>query len=221
MIRILTASILGLSLLLSPVSSSTFAEQAQQSASEEKTAQLAAPTWTLDQDVWKAGLGPNQPEIAVLRLPDSDYQDFSHNPKLYLEDRRVFAAKLNAADPCYVKPHPGGHEWVLILVHTPDSTVRFVAWQLEDKQLHWYLMGKDKWRTDLGQGEPEIAIERVNDSQFKELIKNPKDYFEDHRIFHHKLNRFVNCTVPVPKGDPVRYMIYVHTVDSTHAALGY
>lgn len=80
--------------------------------------------------VWQKSLGPDQPEIAVLRLPSEEYKRFAKSPMEYLEEHRVFRAKLNRVVRCHVKSNKKSAAWIVVVEHVPESTVFYIAWQM-------------------------------------------------------------------------------------------
>ena len=88
-----------------------------------------SPRWeSLAQGQWKTALGADYPEIAILHLSDGDYKKFSANPKQFIDDRHILAAKINKVVAGEVLPGPAGCSWHIIIIHTPNSTLTYVAW---------------------------------------------------------------------------------------------
>src|SRR5271155_114474 len=87
------------------------------------------PRWeAVEKDQWRTRLGADYPEIAILQLSDDEYKKFSANPKQYVDDRHILAAKINKVVAGEILPGRGGLSWHVIIIHTPNSTMTYVAW---------------------------------------------------------------------------------------------
>jgi hypothetical protein len=87
------------------------------------------PTWTqIAPDQWRTELDTGEPDIAVLRLSDAEYKEFFKAPKDYFNDHHVFPKKVNKAEAAGEDPPPTATGWIVVGVHTPYSTVSYVAW---------------------------------------------------------------------------------------------
>lgn len=78
---------------------------------------------------WKTALGPDYPEIVLLYLSNDDYKKFSANPKTYVDDLHILAKKINKVVAGEIVPGKGAAPWCVHIIHTPNSTVTYVAWQ--------------------------------------------------------------------------------------------
>jgi hypothetical protein len=103
------------------------------------TPQYPAPIWAPlncpSNECWRTSLYPKEPEVAILRMPDSEYKTFASNAKAYLDNNHILSAPANgvqataeACQPPYTTCHPGD-PWTVIVSHTPNSTVIYMAFE--------------------------------------------------------------------------------------------
>jgi hypothetical protein len=59
----------------------------------------------------------------------------------------------------------------------------------QEKQPVWTQIAPGQWRTELGTDEPDLAVLRLSDQEYKEFFKDPKEYFNSHHIFPKKVNK--------------------------------
>lgn len=68
--------------------------------------------------------GPKKPEIAILRLSDTVYNEFDDDPQGFLEKHDVFHVPLNRVDNMHAsKKKAKGTSVIVLGVHRPSSTV--------------------------------------------------------------------------------------------------
>lgn len=90
------------------------------------------PSWhELSEHAWKTDLGPDKPELLLLRVSKEEFEKLHANEKAAREYLDRFLKKpLNNLSFSHVQAaQANGGEWYLIVVHTPSSTGRVVAWQ--------------------------------------------------------------------------------------------
>jgi hypothetical protein len=59
----------------------------------------------------------------------------------------------------------------------------------QEKPPTWTQVTPGIWRTELGTGEPDIAVLRLSDEEYKEFFKDPKQYFNSHHVFPKPVNK--------------------------------
>jgi hypothetical protein len=78
---------------------------------------------------WTKSFGRRVPEIAVLRMSNVEYKLYVKSPKQYLISYRVFRRPPNRVVRCSSTSKSGGSAWMIFIIHVPNSTVSYVAWQ--------------------------------------------------------------------------------------------
>lgn len=59
----------------------------------------------------------------------------------------------------------------------------------KEKSPTWTEVAPGVWRTELGTDEPDIAVLRLSDQEYKEFFKDPKKYFNSHHVFPKEVNK--------------------------------
>jgi hypothetical protein len=95
---------------------------------------LKSLQWNLLQPtVTKTDMGDGLPEVAILTMPDDQFQKISSDKnaaKKYLDSQKIFKRALIDVVFCDVTPSKDGGQWILIVPHTLHSTASIVAWQI-------------------------------------------------------------------------------------------
>lgn len=78
-------------------------------------------------------LGPQKPEIAILRLSDAQHEVFVHDPMKFLEEHRIYPFGLRRVVPACVPPgyakappKDPNDDWAVVLFHMLDCTVAYL-----------------------------------------------------------------------------------------------
>ena len=92
------------------------------------------PTWTSitcpsGVECWRSHPGNSEPEAALLRMPDSEYQVFAADPKTYLNNNHIFQNPVNMVSASNPVSGIAGNPWSIIVSHTPNSTVIYASTQ--------------------------------------------------------------------------------------------
>ncbi|MHB8411953.1 MAG: hypothetical protein ACYDDI_08400 [Candidatus Acidiferrales bacterium] len=74
---------------------------------------------------------------------------------------------------------------------------------------------KRPWKKSLGPGQPEIAVLRLADEEYKEFAKGPINYLEERRVFKAQLNRVVRCGVKPNTKSAAWWLVIEHVPEST------
>lgn len=78
--------------------------------------------------VYETPGSPAWPQIAVLRLPEAEFKKFEADAKEYVNALKVFPVPANSVSIGRVMcPPKKGGDYVLVLLHCPDSTVTGVC----------------------------------------------------------------------------------------------
>jgi len=107
---------------------------------------------------------------------------------------------------------------VLALLLTPGSgpsSAQEMAKNKAEEKPEWKSVSPGVWKTDLGEGQPEIAILRLSDDDYKELVKNPKSFLDSRHVFRHKLNKAEAVGDDPPPTGGGWIVIATHTPNST------
>lgn len=87
----------------------------------------------LAKNAWNTDLGNDLPEILVLRMSDQEFRKFHSSARFaqtYIDKHKYLKRKLIKFVFTSIVGERGSKEaWSLILIHTPQSTARLIAWQ--------------------------------------------------------------------------------------------
>lgn len=87
----------------------------------------------LAKNAWKTDLGRDLPEILVLRMSDKEFRKFRSSVRFaqtFIDKHKYLKRKLiKFVFTSVVGERGSKNKWSLILVHTPMSTGRVIAWQ--------------------------------------------------------------------------------------------
>lgn len=83
------------------------------------------------------------------------------------------------------------------------------------KQPAWTQIASGLWRTELGPGEPDIAVLRLSDDEYKEFFKDPKGYFNTHHVFPKNVNKAKAAGDDPPPTQSGWIVVAIHTPYST------
>lgn len=84
--------------------------------------------------------------------------------------------------------------------------------------LKWKMLSAGAYKTDLGDGLPEVAILKLSDDQFAQIYASKEAamaYLDNQQIFKRKLIEVVFCDVTPNKGGGTWILIIPHTLHST------
>lgn len=85
----------------------------------------------------------------------------------------------------------------------------------QEKQPVWTKIATGQWRTELGTDEPDIAVLRLSDEEYKEFFKDPKEYFNSHHTFPKKVNKAEAAGEDPPPTGAGWIVVATHTPYST------
>jgi len=87
----------------------------------------------LAKNAWKTDLGAELPEMLVLRMSDEEFRKFRSSARFaqtYIDKHKYLKRKLiKFVFTSIVGERGSKSAWSLILIHTPQSTARLIAWQ--------------------------------------------------------------------------------------------
>lgn len=82
---------------------------------------------------WRTTLSDTEPETAILRITNSDYQIFAADPKTYVNTNHILSKPAKNVANCssciQKKMGSATGNWTVIISHTPNSTITYMAAQ--------------------------------------------------------------------------------------------
>jgi hypothetical protein len=85
--------------------------------------------------------------------------------------------------------------------------------------VEWRQLASDVWKTDLGEGFPEVAILRMSDEEFRKFHSSARfaqSYIDKHKYLKRKLIKFKFVSVVGRRGSKKPWcLILTHTPEST------
>lgn len=100
---------------------------------------LTPPSWQAvgsppsGEEWWRTTLSDTEPEVAILRITNSDYQTFAADPKKYVNTNHILSKPAKNVANCssciQKKMGSATGNWTVIISHTPNSTITFMAAQ--------------------------------------------------------------------------------------------
>jgi hypothetical protein len=103
-------------------------------AQEAAPQKAPTPSWQrLPEDVWKTDLGADRPEVVIFKLSNEEFAKFHRSKKAakdYIDSHQFLNRKVNKVVYVDVVPAADGHGWLLVIIHSPHSTVGVLALQI-------------------------------------------------------------------------------------------